>query len=529
MRYTLLILFLLSSYFVSKAQVSDKPEMRAVWIATVKNIDFPSYAKLTVDEQKKEFTDMLDKFSDVGINAIMFQVRPAADAFFPSEFEPWSEWLTGKQGKAPEPYYDPLEFMIEECHKRNIEFHAWINPFRAVATIEFADIAENHITKTKPEWFFTYDINKYFDPGIPEVRNYVRDIIVDIVKRYDIDGVHFDDYFYPYPKRDSYNRIMKIPDNKTFQKYKGEFEDIADWRRNNMDLFIEEVNKGIKKADPNMVFGVAPSGVWRNKSQDPDGSNTRALAHYDYLYSDVIAWLRNGWIDYVAPQLYWPIGHKYADYKTLVDWWSKHTYGKHLYIGHAVYRTGKDASSATWRNPNEIPNQIRIIRENPNVNGSIFYKAKSLTENRLGLLDSLKNNFYAIHVQTPEMPWLKQIDTTIIANNTDNNSQQDTSDNLEMIPVEILTQKLGNKIVLSWKTDIDTSQKKEHIYNVYKFRKYDFKYADENDIFKTTKQDFIVIKRKRFKIFRKEYKFVVTFVDKSGNESSGSNEISIKL
>jgi len=529
MRYFLIILFLsLNFNFLLNSQEIEKPEMRAVWVATVKNIDFPSYAKLSVDEQKKEFTDMLDNFSEIGINAIMFQVRPAADAFFPSEFEPWSEWLTGKQGKAPEPYYDPLEFMIEECHKRNIEFHAWVNPFRAVATIEFADIAKNHITNTKPKWFFTYDINKYFDPGIPEVRDYVRDIIVDIVKRYDIDGVHFDDYFYPYPKRDSYNRIMKIPDNKTFLKYKGDFDNIADWRRNNMNLFIEEVSKGIKQADPKMVFGVAPSGVWRNKSQDPEGSDTRGLAHYDYLYSDVLAWLKNDWIDYVAPQLYWPIGNKYADYKTLVDWWSKHTYGKHLYIGLGVYRANKDASSFAWRNPNEIPNQIKLFRENPNVKGCILYKAKPLLQNNLGIKDSLKNNFFAVHVSTPSMPWLEQIDTSLVADLTDN-EKDTTSETKLTTPKELNFQKLGNKIILSWKSNTDNQEKKEHIYNVYKFRKYDFKFANENDIYKTTKQDFVVIKRKRFKLFRKEYKFVITSVDKSGNESSGSNEISVKL
>ena len=528
MKYFVIIFWVLCFILSIEAQNENKPEMRAVWIATVKNIDYPSYKKLTVEEQKKEFIDMLNTFSEIGINAVMFQVRPAADAFFPSEYEPWSEWLTGEQGKAPEPYYDPLQFMIEESHKRNIEFHAWINPFRAVATIEYADIAEDHISNTKPEWVFTYDINKYFDPGIPEVRDYVRDIIVDIVNRYDVDGIHFDDYFYPYPKRDGYNRIMKIPDTKTYEKYNTDFDNIADWRRNNMNLFIEGVSKGIKGVDPKMVFGVAPSGVWRNKSQDPDGSDTRGLAHYDYLYSDVLAWLKNDWIDYVAPQLYWPVGNKYADYKTLVQWWSEHTYGKHLYIGQAVYRAKKDSKSTAWRNPNEIPNQIRINRKNPNVQGSIFYKSKSLLTNGLGIADTLKNNFYAVHVETPEMPWLDPIDTILVVDLIEPEKVKDSAIVL-YAPFDLSYQKLGNKIILSWNTKADSTMQKEQLYNVYKFRKYDFKFANEGDIYKTTKQKFIVIKRRRFKLFRKKYKFVVSSVNSLEMQSSGSNEVEFKL
>ncbi len=517
-----LIFFILnfSSTGYLSGQTPDGKEMRGVWIATVKNLDYPSSGFLSVEEQKKEFTDMLDYFSETGINAIFFQVRPAADAFYDSKYEPWSEWLTGKQGKAPVPYYDPLKFMIKECHKRNIEFHAWINPFRAVATIEYADIAKNHITHKKPEWFFTYGINKYFDPGIPEVRKYVTMIIKDIVHRYDIDGIHFDDYFYPYPVKDEKKRIIPIPDSQTFRKYNTGFNNIADWRRNNMDLFIKDVYDAVKSEKPYVKFGVAPSGVWRNKSKDPDGSDTRGLAHYDYLYSDVVKWLKNGWIDYVVPQIYWPVGNKYADYLTLVNWWSKHTYGKQLYIGLAVYNAGKDAASPAWRNPNELPKQMRINRENSKVLGSIFYRASSLMSNPLGFSDSLRFHFYTVPALPPEIPYLTTaVDTTIIVD-TNPDIITDTYS-----PINVFITKLGNKLMISWE-DTKEGSGSDNLYKIYKFRGYDFKYADENDIYKTTKDKFIILKRKRLPFFRKKYTVVIT---ENGKNKKESNIIIVKL
>ncbi len=522
MRFLLNIILLLLISINLSSQEKISSEMRAVWIATVKNVDYPSNKNLSVEEQKKEFIDMLDVFSKIGINAVFFQVRPAADAFFQSDYEPWSEWLTGKQGKAPEPYYDPLKFMIKEAHKRNIQFHAWINPFRAVATIEYADICENHISKRKPEWIFTYDINKYFNPGIPEVRNYITNIIIDIVKRYDIDGVHFDDYFYPYPKRNEFNRLIRIPDDETFLAYNSGFNTIEDWRRNNMNLFIQQVNNGIKSVKPNMPFGVAPSGVWRNKSNDPNGSNTRALSHYDALYADVLKWLKNGWIDYVVPQLYWTIGNTYADYNTLVNWWSEHTYGKHLYIGHAVYLAKADASSESWKNPKEIPKQIRIARKNPNVQGAVFYKAKSLMENNLGIADSLKNNFYKMKVKVPEMPWLVINDTAIVADYVENKTTGEINKN---IPRNFSVLKLGNKLIISWEiSDIDVLQ-----YNVYKSECNTLYSTDNSKTFKTTKENYIVLNRKRINFFRKKYCFTVSSVSITGNESKKSEQISISL
>ncbi len=522
MKYFLSTLLFVFSFFAN-GQSHVRKEMRAVWIATVKNLDFPSNKFLSVEQQKKEYIDMLDYFSEIGINAVIFQVRPAADAFYASKYEPWSEWLTGKQGKAPDPYYDPLEFYIEEAHKRNIEFHAWINPFRAVATIEHADIEEDHITKRKPEWFFTYDIHKYFNPGIPEVREYIIEIIADIVTRYDIDGIHFDDYFYPYPIKNASNKLLMIPDEETYDTYNTKSLFVDEWRRENLDLFIKGVNDRIKAIKPDLAFGVAPSGIWRNKDRDPDGSDTRGFAHYDYLYSDVLKWLKEGYIDYVAPQLYWTIGNKIANYEVLVNWWSEHTYGRNLYIGQAVYMAKSDAESPAWRNPNELIDQLKINRENPVIQGSIYYKAKALMENRLGFSDSLKNRYYKSHVETPEYPWLISGDTALVAVEipVDNHIQvENPTDGFVFIT------NLGRKSMLSW-NQLPKDKLKE--YRIYQFSENENVRLNKDNMFKKTTDAFIFIDRKRISLFREEYTFLVTFVDKQGNESIFGNPVKVKL
>ncbi|MGN6616748.1 MAG: glycoside hydrolase family 10 protein, partial [Ilyomonas sp.] len=301
--------------FASFAQTSPKYEFRAVWVATVENIDWPSRKGLSTEEQKAEFIRLLDMNKRNGMNAIIMQIRPVADAFYPSPFEPWSEYLTGKQGVAPNPYYDPLKFMIEETHKRGMEFHAWLNPYRAVFNIYKSSVAPNHITRTHPEWFLNYGDKKYFDPGQPEAMEFVAKVVKDIVSRYDLDGIHMDDYFYPYriPGKD-------FPDNKTYLKY-GDGLTKDDWRRSNCDSIIKLIHDVIIDTKPMVKFGISPFGVWRNKSKDPMGSDTRAgVTNYDDLYADILLWLKEGWIDYVAPQLYWEIGHPLCDYETLLNW-----------------------------------------------------------------------------------------------------------------------------------------------------------------------------------------------------------------
>ncbi|NIG52422.1 glycoside hydrolase family 10 protein [Chitinophaga sp. Cy-1792] len=380
------------------AQLPPKREMRAVWVATVENIDWPSRRGLSSDQQKQEFITLLDQMQRNGMNAVVVQIRPAADAFYPSQYEPWSEYLTGQQGKPPFPYYDPLQFMIEETHKRGMEFHAWFNPYRAVFSVSRSTIAADHITRLKPQWFVTYDGKKYFDPGVPEVRDYVTSIIKDVVKRYDVDAIHFDDYFYPY-------RVpgKEFPDNTSYRLYGGNMMK-DDWRRANVDAIIEKLSKAIKAEKPYVKFGISPFGVWRNRDRDPEGSYTRGgMSNYDDLYADVVKWLKKGWIDYVTPQLYWERGHRLVDYEILLNWWSQHGYGRQVYIGHGVYKIN---SNAIWKNPNEIPSQIEEARTLNTVQGSFFYSAKSFAGNPLGLEDTLRYHLYKYPALRPTMDWL---------------------------------------------------------------------------------------------------------------------------
>src|SRR5687767_994564 len=336
------IAVLLGSCFLAGVVTAQpKYEFRAAWIATVDNIDWPSRGNFNTEKQKAEYIHLLDMHKRNGLNAVIVQVRPATDAFYPSQYEPWSEWLTGKQGKPPFPYYDPLQFMIEEAHKRGMEFHAWCNPYRAEFAIGKSSIAPDHITRVHPEWFVTYGTTRYFNPGNKEAQEYVVNIIRDIVNRYEVDAIHFDDYFYPY-------RIAgkEFPDFETYKKF-GNGLSMDDWRRSNVDSIILKLSNAIKEENRYCRFGISPFGVWRNESQDPQGSATKAgVTNFDDLYADILLWLKNGWIDYVAPQIYWETGHRAAPYEVLVDWWSKHTYGKHCYIGIGIFKAG---SSAPWR------------------------------------------------------------------------------------------------------------------------------------------------------------------------------------
>ncbi len=391
-------LFIFAS--VLRAQYSPKYEFRAVWIATVLNIDWPSKPALTSFQQKGEYIRMLDSLERLNINAVIVQIRPSADAFYPSDLEPWSEYLTGNQGLAPYPYYDPLQFMIEEAHKRSMEFHAWLNPYRAVFDVQRSKIAADHITRKKPEWFLTYGNKKYFNPGLPEVMDYVTGIVKDIILRYDVDAIHMDDYFYPYKIAG-----REFPDQSAYLKYgKGRSKD--EWRRGNCDSIIKKIHDVIVDYRPLIKFGISPFGVWRNSSKDPRGSYTQAgVTNYDDLYADILLWLQKDWIDYVAPQLYWEIGHRLCDYNELLSWWSQNSYGKHLYIGHGIYRYF-ESPTAAWRRPDEIPNQIKYLRENKNVQGSIYFSCKDLLKNPMGWKDSLRNNYYSRPALVPPMPWI---------------------------------------------------------------------------------------------------------------------------
>jgi len=396
-RRTFLIfhLLFLISYF-SLAQ--PKYEFRAVWIATVDNIDWPSKGNFNTESQKAEFIRQLDMHKRNGINAVIVQVRPAADAFYPSPYEPWSEWLTGKQGQPPADYYDPLQFMIDETHKRGMEFHAWCNPYRAIFRIGQSSISPTHITRIHPEWFLTYGDTKYFDPGNKDVQQYVTNVIRDIVSRYDVDALHFDDYFYPY-------RIAgrEFPDNISYNKY-GNGMSREDWRRSNVDSIIVMLGKTIKEEKKHCKFGISPFGVWRNKDRDADGSDTQAgQTNYDDLYANILLWLKNGWIDYVAPQIYWEFEQKRAPYAVLLDWWSKHSYDRHCYIGLGIYRAG---SNPSWKDRTQLPRQIESLRQTSNVQGMIFFSSTSFQRNPNGWNDSLQRNYYRYPALIPPMNWI---------------------------------------------------------------------------------------------------------------------------
>lgn len=377
-------------------QQLPKRELRAAWIATVAHIDWPSKKGLTVAELQQEYIALLDTLRSIGMNAVIVQVRPVADAFYPSSFEPWSEYLTGAQGKAPTPYFNPLSFMIDEARSRGLEFHAWFNPYRAAMTASF-DYADRHPIRQHPEWFLEYGGKYYYDPGHPEAREFVLASILETVRHYDLDAVHFDDYFYPY-------RVagVEFPDSCTYESFGHSFAGKDEWRRNNVDFFVEELSRRIKAERPHMKFGISPFGVWRNADRDPAGSRTRAgVTNYDDLYADVLKWLREGWIDYVTPQLYWNIGFEVADYTVLADWWSKNSFGKHLYIGHGVYRLG----SKGWENPEELSNQVALNRGYPNIHGSMYFSSKVFLQNKDNV-NARMRRLYQHKALVPVMDWL---------------------------------------------------------------------------------------------------------------------------
>ena len=378
------------------SSAQTKPEFRGVWVATVENIDWPSRGNYNSDSQKVEFIRLLDMHQRNGMNAMIVQIRPVTDAFYPSQYEPWSEYLTGKQGQPPMPYYDPLEFMITETHKRGMEFHAWMNPYRAVFNINRSSVAATHITKIHPEWFLNYGDKKYFDPGIKEAQQYVANVVQDVVSRYAVDAIHFDDYFYPYKIAGK-----EFPDYGSYNKY-GNGMSKDNWRRSNTDSIISMLSAVIKRENPKCQFGISPFGVWRNIDKDTvNGSRTNgAQTNYDDLYADILLWLQKGWIDYVAPQLYWEFGHKVAPYEVLLDWWSKHTYGKNCYIGLGIYRAG---SNTAWKDVAQIPRMIDALRTTPNIQGMIFFSSKTFDKNPNGWNDTLRLNYFKEPATTPVM------------------------------------------------------------------------------------------------------------------------------
>jgi uncharacterized lipoprotein YddW (UPF0748 family) len=377
----------------SCAQLPDGPEqMRAVWIASVSNIDWPSRPGLSVADQQREYRAILDNAVRLRLNTVVVQVRPTADALWPSRYEPWSQWLTGAQGG--DPGYDPLAFLVEEAHERGMVFHAWFNPFRVSKQDDPAQLVADHPARRHPEWVFGYGGGLYYNPGVPEAREFVMDAVMDAVERYDIDGVHFDDYFYPYP-----DGPAPIPDAPTFAEHGGGFTDVGDWRRDNVNRLVRGMAERIRATAPDMEFGISPFGIWRNVDEDPRGSATDGLSSYSATYADTLTWIDEGWIDYVVPQVYWHIGYRVADYAALVPWWAGAVAGSgvELYVGQAAYKVG---SGPAWDNA-ELAEHLALNRRHPEVLGDVYFSAASLTSNAAAAIERVAAEHYPAPARPP--------------------------------------------------------------------------------------------------------------------------------
>ena len=372
-------------------------EFRGAWLVTVANKDWPSAPGLSVAQQKAELIALLDRAAQLKLNAIVFQVRPSSDAMYASAIEPWSEYLTGTMGRAPVPFYDTLAFAIQEAHRRGLELHAWFNPFRALHPLSKSPVAANHIARTHPEYVRRYADQYVLDPGEPAVRQYVLGVVLDVVRRYDVDGVQFDDYFYPYPQKDAAGRELEFPDAATWKRFglASGFINRDDWRRANINQFVHSVYESIKALKPWVKFGVSPFGIWRPMNPP----QIRGMDAYAKIYADSRLWLASGWLDYFAPQLYWPVDSREQSFPVLLNWWTRQNpKGRQLWPGLIAANVG-----GKWE-ADEIARQIKITRSQPGAGGDIFYHLRSLTDNRA--LTDVVRAAYPQAALVPASPWL---------------------------------------------------------------------------------------------------------------------------
>lgn len=379
------------------AQPTSPPkyELRGAWIATVINLDWPASQTAAPATQQQELVAMLDALRADGINAVFFQIRSECDAFYNSPFEPWSKYLTGTQGKAPVPAWDPLAFAIEQAHARGMELHAWFNPFRAERSIGSYPLAASHVKNQHPDWMLTVGTVSLLNPGIPAARDYITSIVLDVVRRYDLDGVHFDDYFYPYPPN-----TVSTQDETTFQTWNIGFSDINTWRRYNINQFVRQVGDSLRVVAPHVKYGISPFGIWK----DGTPAGISGLSAFDVLYADAVNWLSQQWIDYLMPQLYWAFGGA-QDYGSLAPWWQSVMNGRHLYVGHGLYRTDAATFTGTLFGTTEIPSQVRFNRTH-GIPGSVFFRARNLTAYPSGgFSDTLQTDLFQTRALTPPMDW----------------------------------------------------------------------------------------------------------------------------
>ncbi|MBD2436795.1 family 10 glycosylhydrolase [Nostoc sp. FACHB-110] len=416
---------------VSVIPPSPTREFRGAWVASVANIDWPSKPGLSTNQQQAELIAILDRAAKLNLNAVILQVRPDCDALYQSSYEPWSEFLTGQMGKPPSPYYDPLAFAVTEAHKRGLELHAWFNPYRARYPQSKSIVAANHISKTHPELVKRYGKYLWLDPGEKAVQDYTVDVIMDVVNRYDIDGVHIDDYFYPYPEKDKRNRTINFPDEVSWHKYQqsGGTASRDDWRRENVNTLIQRLYQNIKSTKPWVKFGVSPFGVWQ-PGFPKQISKDKGFNAYEELYADSRKWLMNGWVDYLSPQLYWKIEQAQQSYPVLLNWWiEQNTQGRHIWPGIFTSRVGQN-SNAAWP-AKEIIYQIKATQGHAGADGNVHFSMKPLMQNRGGISDLLPQDVYHHPALIPASPWLDKTPP-------------------EKPTVSIVKDTIGGKTLLTW-------------------------------------------------------------------------------
>lgn len=390
------IVLILTLLFSSAGAVQTAQDgMRGVWVSTVYNIDYPSAQGLSADTLKSEADTILDNIAAMGLNTVFLQVRPSADALYPSEIFPWSRYVSGTTGQAPDGDFDVLAYWIDGAHSRGLQLHAWINPYRITkdGQSEWDALPDSSPAKQHPEWVVKYEDNYYFNPGLPAVQQLVVDGATEIVKNYDVDGIHLDDYFYPGTDFD---------DQATFARYGTDFDDIGDWRRNNVNTLIATLDKTLHEIDPTLSFGVSPSGIWDNKADNPKGSETNGRSSYREIYCDSVQWIQKGTVDYICPQLYWEIGYEIADFEVLLDWWQEviSTSDVALYIGIGAYRAAEAQPGDVWYGTAELERQLALLDSSIDIQGEVYFSYSSL-ENIDGCADMLSQH-YAQDENSPE-------------------------------------------------------------------------------------------------------------------------------
>lgn len=482
-----LIALMLLNVSVMAQNTQPKREFRGAWIQAING----QFKGKSAADMQQMLTQQLNALQAAGINAIIFQVRPEADALYASSIEPWSRYLSGVQGQAPNPYWDPMAWMIEECHKRNMEFHAWINPYRA-KTSASAQTDPKHITNQHPEWFIPYNNQLFFNPALPESREYIRRVITDIITRYDVDALHMDDYFYPYPANG-----QDFPDEADFQRLGAGFNNKGDWRRHNVNLLIEEIHNLVRELKPWVKFGISPFGIYRNQKSDPLGSETNGLQNYDDLYADILLWVNKGWIDYNIPQIYWHVGHPAADYGKLVDWWAKNAGNRPLYIGQSILNTVQNADPQ-HPNQHQLPLKMRLQRQYQTIEGSCQWYTQNIVDNVGNYTELLKQVYHKYPALPPTSPFI-------------DNKAPGKVKKLSFIVTD-------DGLVLMWlapkaKTEMDKAVQ----YVIYRFAKGErVDLSDPSHIVAITRDTYYNL---HFSVEPGQYTYVVTALDRLHNES----------